>query len=92
MTRLLLTIVAVALLGSPCIAQESPSETPTATTTTPAKSPTAAPEVRRAVLVTGASTGIGRKTAEVLVANGFFVYACARKEADLKAPNAIENV
>ena len=46
----------------------------------------------RAVLITGASSGIGLKTAEVLAANGFFVYAGARKQADLEALNAIDNV
>jgi NAD(P)-dependent dehydrogenase (short-subunit alcohol dehydrogenase family) len=46
----------------------------------------------RAVLVTGASSGIGRKTAEVLAANGFFVYAGARKPQDLEALNAIEGI
>jgi len=46
----------------------------------------------RAVLITGASSGIGLKTAEVLAANGFFVYAGARKQADIDALNAIENV
>jgi NAD(P)-dependent dehydrogenase (short-subunit alcohol dehydrogenase family) len=46
----------------------------------------------RAVLVTGASSGIGRRTAEVLAANGFFVYAGARKQEDLEALNAIENI
>ena len=46
----------------------------------------------RAVLITGASSGIGLKTAEVLAANGFFVYAGARKQADLDMLNAIENV
>ena len=50
------------------------------------------PEARRAVLVTGASSGIGRKTAEFLAANGFFVYAGARKEKDLRELDAIENV
>ena len=47
---------------------------------------------RNAVLVTGASTGIGREITERLAANGHFVYAGARKEADLEALNAIENV
>ena len=46
----------------------------------------------RAVLVTGASSGIGRSIAETLAANGFFVYAGARKPADLEALNRIENV
>lgn len=47
---------------------------------------------QRAVLVTGASTGIGRKTTEVLAQNGFFVYATARKDDDLKELAAIPNV
>jgi NAD(P)-dependent dehydrogenase (short-subunit alcohol dehydrogenase family) len=47
---------------------------------------------QRAVLVTGASTGIGRKIAEVLAENGHFVYAGARKQADLDALNEIENI
>lgn len=46
----------------------------------------------RAVLVTGASSGIGRTTTEYLAANGFFVYAGARKQADLDALNELESV
>lgn len=46
----------------------------------------------KAVLVTGASTGIGRKITERLAADGYFVYAGARKDADLKALGAIKNV
>ena len=46
----------------------------------------------KAVLVTGASTGIGRAIAENLAENGFFVYAGARKQADIDALNAIKNV
>jgi NAD(P)-dependent dehydrogenase (short-subunit alcohol dehydrogenase family) len=52
--------------------------------------PAAAPA--RAVLVTGASSGIGRKTTELLAKSGFFVYAGARKDDDLKALGAIPNV
>jgi len=52
--------------------------------------PAAAPQ--RAVLVTGASTGLGRATTELLAQRGFFVYAGARKEADLKELSAIANV
>ena len=44
---------------------------------------------QRAVLVTGASVGIGRKVAERLAAEGYFVFAGARKEQDLKALDAI---
>lgn len=46
----------------------------------------------RAVLITGASSGIGLRTAELLAANGFFVYAGARKQADLDALNAMDNI
>ena len=49
-------------------------------------------ESQQAILVTGASSGIGRKIAEVLAENGYFVYAGARKQQDLDALNAIENV
>ena len=38
-----------------------------------------APSARKTVLVTGASTGIGRKITERLAAEGYFVYAGARK-------------
>jgi len=47
---------------------------------------------QKAVLVTGASTGIGRKITEVFAAEGYFVYAGARKQKDIDALNAIENV
>jgi len=47
---------------------------------------------RKAVLVTGASTGIGRKITERLAADGYFVYATARKPEDLKALGTIKNV
>jgi NAD(P)-dependent dehydrogenase (short-subunit alcohol dehydrogenase family) len=49
-------------------------------------------ESPKAVLVTGASTGIGRAITERLAADGYFVYACARKDKDLEELNAIENV
>jgi NAD(P)-dependent dehydrogenase (short-subunit alcohol dehydrogenase family) len=47
---------------------------------------------KKAVLVTGASTGIGRKVTERLAGEGYFVYAGARKDADLQALSAIKNV
>ena len=50
------------------------------------------PAPQKAVLVTGASTGIGRKITERLAAAGYFVYATARKDADLQALGKIENV
>jgi NAD(P)-dependent dehydrogenase (short-subunit alcohol dehydrogenase family) len=53
---------------------------------------TAADTPQKAVLVTGASTGIGRKITERLAAAGYFVYATARKDADLEALGKIRNV
>jgi len=50
------------------------------------------PIVSKAVLVTGASSGIGRKITEHLAATGYLVYATARKDEDLKALGTIENV
>ena len=49
-------------------------------------------EARKAVLVTGSSTGIGFKITERLSANGFYVYAGARKAADLERLDAMDNV
>ena len=46
---------------------------------------------QKAVLVTGASSGIGLKISEKLAANGFYVYAGARKAADLERLDAMEN-
>ena len=44
------------------------------------------------MLVTGASTGIGRKITELLASRGYLVYAGARKPEDLAALNTIPNV
>jgi NAD(P)-dependent dehydrogenase (short-subunit alcohol dehydrogenase family) len=47
---------------------------------------------RKAVLVTGASTGIGRNIAERLAREGFFVYAGARKDRDIAQLSEIEHM
>lgn len=56
------------------------------------KAANTADQKQKAILVTGASTGIGRKATERLAAHGYFVYAGARKETDLQALRAIPNV
>ena len=57
----------------------------------------AAPQIATAkdkpsVLITGASTGIGRNLAETLAENGYHVYAGARKDKDLAELDAIDNI
>ena len=47
---------------------------------------------QQSILITGASTGIGRNLTETLAAYGYHVYAGARKDKDLAALNAIDNV
>jgi NAD(P)-dependent dehydrogenase (short-subunit alcohol dehydrogenase family) len=51
-----------------------------------------AADEQKAVLITGASTGIGRNMAERLASEGYFVYAGARKDKDLAELDAIDNV
>ena len=46
----------------------------------------------KSILVTGASTGIGRNLAETLAEAGYHVYAGARKDKDLEALDAIDNI
>jgi len=48
--------------------------------------------VQKAVLVTGASSGIGHNIARRLAREGYFVYAGARKDSDLAALDAIDNM
>jgi NAD(P)-dependent dehydrogenase (short-subunit alcohol dehydrogenase family) len=78
MLRIHTVLLTLALLSPTALSQEPPPATRAAEP--------------RAVLVTGASSGIGRKTVELLAQNGFFVYAGARKDADLQALGAIANV
>jgi len=52
----------------------------------------AAEAPQKAVLVTGATSGIGLKITETLSANGYFVYAGARKPADMERLGAMTNV
>jgi NAD(P)-dependent dehydrogenase (short-subunit alcohol dehydrogenase family) len=49
-------------------------------------------QAQKAVLITGASTGIGRSMAELMASEGHFVYAGARKDKDMAELNAIENI
>ncbi len=53
---------------------------------------TALADDQKSILVTGASTGIGLNLAETLAENGYHVYAGARKDKDLAALNAIDNI
>jgi NAD(P)-dependent dehydrogenase (short-subunit alcohol dehydrogenase family) len=69
-------VIVLSILSAPCVAE------------TEARDPAA----QKAVLVTGASTGIGRRVAEDLAAKGYFVYAGARKQKDMDALNAIDNI
>ena len=50
------------------------------------------PPAQQAVLVTGASTGLGRAMAELFASKGHFVYAGARKDKDMADLNAIKNI
>ncbi len=52
----------------------------------------AATPPQKAVLVTGANSGIGRTIAYRLAAEGYFVYAGARKKHDIETLSAVENM
>lgn len=54
--------------------------------------PAVAAEPDKAILVTGASSGLGRAITEDLAGRGYFVYAGARKDADIADLNDIDNV
>jgi NAD(P)-dependent dehydrogenase (short-subunit alcohol dehydrogenase family) len=47
---------------------------------------------QKAVLVTGATSGIGLKIAERLASEGYFVYAGARKQEDIDRLNKMDNI
>lgn len=49
-------------------------------------------ESQKAVLITGATSGIGRNAAEHLAKAGYFVYAGARKAEDIEELNRIDNI
>ncbi|MEX2684457.1 MAG: SDR family oxidoreductase [Candidatus Sigynarchaeota archaeon] len=49
-------------------------------------------QLKKWVLVTGASTGIGRATVDFLATHGFGVYAGARKDADLASLGTLQDV
>ncbi|MCC6242901.1 MAG: SDR family oxidoreductase [Gemmatimonadaceae bacterium] len=58
----------------------------------PAQAVAASSRPTRAVLVTGASSGIGRRIAETLAREGFFVYAGARRAEDIAELSAKPNM
>ncbi len=70
------------VLAAPALAADAATAATAAVAATPQK----------AILVTGASTGIGRKVTERLAKDGYFVYAGARKDSDLAELDAIDNV
>lgn len=47
---------------------------------------------QKAILVTGASSGIGKQIALTLAEHGYFVYAGARKQKDIEALSALPNM
>ena len=57
-----------------------------------ANEPAAVDSAQKAVLITGASSGLGRSMAKLLASEGFFVYAGARKDKDMEELNQIPNM
>lgn len=55
-------------------------------------SPVVHADGQKSILITGASTGIGRHLAESLAADGYHVYAGARKDEDLAELDALDNI
>lgn len=92
----LLSLLRTVLLGAGLAASSAALAADGARATVPgaavASGAAPVPAPVKAVLVTGASTGIGRSITEHLAAEGYFVYAGARKDSDLAALNAIKNV
>jgi len=86
LTKSATTLIAIAVV----ICTLSPA--PAASADVPAQEKPEAVSPQKAVLVTGASSGIGRKITELLASKGVFVYAGARKDSDIEELNAIENV
>ncbi|WOJ94755.1 SDR family NAD(P)-dependent oxidoreductase [Congregibacter variabilis] len=50
------------------------------------------PEPQKSILITGATTGIGRNLAESLAKEGHHVYAGARTDAEMAELNTIDNI
>jgi NAD(P)-dependent dehydrogenase (short-subunit alcohol dehydrogenase family) len=78
-------LVALLAVGVPLMAQTPPGAPQGA-------QQSAQSGAQQAVLVTGASSGIGRRITETLAARGYVVYAGARKAEDLAELGRIRNV
>ncbi|HEX3868757.1 MAG TPA: SDR family NAD(P)-dependent oxidoreductase, partial [Gemmatimonadaceae bacterium] len=90
---ILAALVALGHVALGQVATDRMSSAASAASTSPAAPRmSVAPFAQKAVLVTGATSGIGKMITERLAANGFFVYAGARTDAEMKAMNAIPNV